>query len=142
MPRKNPFSPAPGLLELNPASFPRLYHADQENDAAAANRAGGGEAGSSDADMDATAKPRRTRRSKAAVKLEYEEETKAPQQTAAEPTVKLEADPNVKDEESSNADSGSAGGVKKEEPTEAPSASSAVSRNHKEPPPAELENST
>jgi len=147
MQRKNPFSPAPGLLELNPASFPRLYQTqrpadgqqgDQENDAAAANRMNGGEAAAADGGSDAVTKPRRSRRNKLPpVKLEYEEDV----------TVKREEDEAavVKEEAAeSNGDDISVKAMKTEDeaPKDAPSAASVAADGSHGAPPADLENST
>ena len=146
MPRKNPFSPASGILELNPASFPRLYQTgstspqqnDQENDAAAANRMNGGEAAAADGESDAVAKPRRSsRRTKLPpVKLEYEEETAVKREPHEAVAVKAEAA-----DDSSNDDGGKAMKVESDVPKDAPSAASVAADGSHGAPPADLENS-
>jgi len=157
MPRKNPFSPLPGLLELNPSSFPRLYHSaatqqpqqsgEQENDAAAANRTNGGDAVAADEETDTVVKPRRSRRTKLPpVKLEYEEDA-AVKQEEAEPVVKEEEEEEgaMKDEaaDDNNEDNSTVVRVKSEDdtPKDAPSDTSAATHQHASAPPADLEDS-
>ena len=153
MQRKNPFSPASGMLELNPSSFPRLYQsaassqqaaAEQENDAAAANRGNGGDAVAADGEIGTVTKPRRSRRNKLPpVKLEYEEDDTVVKQEVADSTVKDEekeaAEPAMKYEDMAPMKVEAT--MDNDMPKLEPSATTAATHQHDHPPPADLQDS-